>query len=227
MTESIYTKDYYTQSNPTGAIWKAEQVVKMIEKHSLPLYHVCEIGCGAGQVLRHIQSRLPKDAEFYGYDTSPDAIALCKSIENEHLHFSCKDLLSNGTECFDVLLCLDVVEHVEDYMGFLRKLQPRAKYKIFHFPLDLTAQTIARRSPIVGARTQTGHLHYFFKETALFTLKDTGYEILDWFYTAGHVGLAQTARTKLARLPRETAFRLSPDLAVPVLGGYQLLVLAK
>ena len=79
-------------------------------------------------------------------------------------------------------MAIDVFEHVEDYFGFLRKLREKAEYKIFHIPLDLSVQTVLRSSPIIKGRKSVGHIHYFTKETALETLKDTGYEIIDYFY---------------------------------------------
>ena len=112
-------------------------------------------------------------------------------------------------------------------MGFLRKLRQKAIYKIFHVPLDISAQTVLRCTPILQGRAQFGHLHYFIKQTALLTLQDAGYEIVDWFYTPGGIDRGKTMKSKLAKLPRMVFFRVAPDLAVRVLGGYSLLVLAR
>ncbi|HTE44863.1 MAG TPA: hypothetical protein VK636_06435, partial [Gemmatimonadaceae bacterium] len=128
---------------------------------------------------------------------------------------------------FDLLLCMDVFEHVEDYMGFLRKLKQKATYKLFHIPLDMSVQTVLRSTPIVEARSRVGHLHYFSKETALLTLQDTGYEIVDWFYTPAGTERATTFGAKIAKLPRQVFSIVNADLAVRVLGGYSLLALAR
>ncbi len=229
---SIYLSGEYAEKNPSYHVedspWKAQQILKMVNKHHLQVRRVCEIGCGAGEILRQMQLRLPNETEFYGYDICPEAFALSKQRENERLHFSCEDLLSKNTEPFDLLLCIDVFEHVEDYMGFLRKLRRKAEHTIFHIPLDLSVQTVLRCLPtIVERRTSVGHLHSFLKETALLTLQDTGYEIVDWFYTPVNVERGKTPMARLARYPRIMSFRINPDLAVRILGGYSLLVLAK
>lgn len=127
-----------------------------------------------------------------------------------------------------MVLAIDVFEHVEDYFGFLRKLWEKAEYKIFHIPLDLSVQTVFRSSPILKERKTVGHIHYFTKETALETLKDTGYSIIDHFYTGGSLELPNRGwRANLLRIPRKLAFSLNKDLSVRLLGGYSLMVLAK
>ncbi|WP_322596944.1 hypothetical protein [Bradyrhizobium sp. SEMIA] len=73
-----------------------------------------------------------------------------------------------------------------------------------------------------------GHIHYFFKQSALATLEDCGYTIVDHCYTASRLELPNQALTsRLMRLPRRLLFAAEPDLAVRLLGGYSLLVVAR
>lgn len=231
MGENVYLSGTYAEKNATYHVedsdWKARHILTMINKHHLSVRSVCEVGCGAGEILRLLSLAMPDEVEFTGYEISPPAFELCRSKEQERLRFFCDDLLSSETELFDVLLCIDVFEHVEDYMGFLRGLRQKAAYKLFHIPLDLSVQDILRRK-LVTRREKVGHLHYFMKETALLTLKDTGYDIIDWFYTAGSLDLARSARQKLMALPRKLLFtHIHRDLTVRILGGYSLLVLTR
>jgi hypothetical protein len=228
---NIYLDGEYSRNNPLYHVedspWKAEQVLRMLKLSGLEPGSVCEVGCGAGEILHQLQLRMSPRTLFHGYDISPQAYALCKPRENERLTFFCEDLLSKETAPFDVLLCMDVIEHIEDYVGFLRKLRTKATHMIFHIPLDMSVQMVLRSSPIMRARTNVGHLHYFMKETALATLIDAGYEIERYFYTASGIDRAKSAKARLAKLPRTIFSRLSPDLTVRILGGYSLLVLAK
>lgn len=229
MEESIYQSGEYVEKNPTyhveDSAWKAGQILKMMSKHGLEPATVCEVGCGAGEVLRQLQTRLPERTEFYGYEISPQGFALCRERANERLRFYCEDLLSSDAGPFDLLLCIDVFEHVEDYMGFLRRLRTRAARHIFHIPLDISAQSVMRAGPLMLERMEVGHLHYFMKETALATLRDTGYEVLDWFYTPGALDSPRSIKARLARLPRKLCSLINQDLTVRMLGGYSLLVL--
>ena len=57
---------------------------------------------------------------------------------NERFHFELGDVTKISERFFDVILVLDVIEHLEDYFSFLRTIKERALYKIFHIPLDLS-----------------------------------------------------------------------------------------
>jgi 2-polyprenyl-3-methyl-5-hydroxy-6-metoxy-1,4-benzoquinol methylase len=229
MGKDIYRDGEYVKHNPQYHIedsaWKAQQILRMINAHNLRPATVCEVGCGAGEVLRNLQLSMPDDTNFIGYDISPQAVELCKDRANEKLAFHCGDLLSMDTPFFDLLLCIDVFEHVEDYMGFLRKLRQRAKYKLFHIPMDLSVQAILRRHPILDGRRGSGHLHYFMKETALLTLQDTGYEVLDCFHTRTTIDKVEGVKSRLLRLLERLISLFNADLAVRVVGKHGLLVL--
>jgi 2-polyprenyl-3-methyl-5-hydroxy-6-metoxy-1,4-benzoquinol methylase len=231
MYKRIYTTGEYIENNPNWHMedspWKAKQIIKMIQKNNLQIESVGEVGCGAGEALRQLQMVMPKNVNFFGYEISPQAFEFCQKISNERLKFELGNL-PDKKNIFDLILCIDVFEHVEDYFSFLRKLRDKARYKIFHIPLDISVSSVLRSSPILGARKHVGHLHYFTKETALATLEDTGYEILDYFYTAGSIDLnIKMVKTFLARFPRQVLYTLNQDIAVRLMGGYSLLVLTK
>jgi hypothetical protein len=227
----MYQTGEYLNKNPTyhveDSAWKADQILSMMQKHDLHPRTICEVGCGAGEILKQLQTRLPPDTRLFGYEISPQAIALCRERENEGLRFFCEDLLAAENKCFDLLLCLDVFEHVEDYLRFLRGLQGKGELKLFHIPLDLSVQWVWRQRPIMREREQAGHLHYFMKETALATLQDAGYEVIDWCYTPGAIANPRSVKAKLASLPRRLLSAINQDLVVRILGGYSLLVLAR
>lgn len=227
----IYEDGTYLDNNPSwheeDSPWKAKQINKIIKKNSLYPQTICEVGCGAGEILNQL-SNLYIDGEFIGYDISPQAFELCSKKSKANLTFKLANLLEEDIAHFDIVMAIDVFEHVEDYFGFLRKLKEKAEYKIFHIPLDLSVQTVCRSSPILKGRKSFGHIHYFTKETALETLIDTGYSIMDYFYTRGSLELPNRGwKGNLLRIPRKLAFSLNEDLAVRLLGGCSLMVLAK
>jgi len=110
----------------------------------------------------------------------------------------------------------------------LREIKPKSQYKILHIPLDLSVQTVLRGNPLLGMRHSYGHIHYFTKEIALELLKDVGYEVLDYFYTALYAELpSNSIGRKLLILPRKLFFAIHKDWAARILGGFSLLILAK
>ncbi|MGO8951521.1 MAG: class I SAM-dependent methyltransferase [Ktedonobacterales bacterium] len=230
--EEIYISGTYLDINPTWHVekspWKAQQIMKMLARHGLAPETICDVGCGAGEILAQLQREMPEDCSFVGYEISPQAVALAKSRENGRLHFKLGDV-SQLEGYFDLILVIDVIEHVEDCFNFIRELQPKSQYKIFHISLDLTVESLLRTNALLGFRNTRGHIghvHYFTKDIALAMLEDLGYDVLDYFYTKRPLRATDSFKRKMVQLPRQVAFSLRQDLAVRVLGGYNLLVLA-
>lgn len=229
MTENVYTSGQYLERNPTWHIeespWKVQHILPMLRRHRLAPNTVCEVGCGAGEVLRLLQRRMSDACTFWGYDISPQAIEMCKEKANERLHFKLADIRREKDVLFDLLLVLDVIEHLEDYFSFLRDLKPKSRYKLFHIPLEVSVQGVLRGNIFLRNRDLHGHLHYFTKETALRTLEDVGYEVLDYSYSPEYELSTTLVKTNLMKLPRKAIFALNKDWAVRILGGARLLVL--
>lgn len=231
--DNIYTSGEYFKNNPSWHVedseWKAKKIIKMINNNKLILHSICEIGCGGGEILVKLKKMSNNECKFVGYEISPLAYRICKKKEEKNLNFNLKDFLKEKDTFFDAILVIDVIEHVKNCFNFLEKIKSKGKYKIFHIPLDLSVQNVLRSKPILNARKKVGHIHYFTKELALQLLRDCGYDIIDYFYTAG--GVEHTSNTSLknylARFPRKLFFSINKDLCVRILGGYSLLVLTK
>jgi len=230
--KNIYLDGEYIANNPTwgeqDSPWKAEQLVRILEKNRIHASSIAEIGCGVGEILVQLQDRLPPGIEFDGFDIAPEAIARAKLKERQRLRFHLGDLLASP-QTFDVLLVIDVFEHVPDYLGFLEGCQRKAHHKIYHIPLDIHVSSVIRGALTQG-RKHDGHLHYFSAETALASLADTGHRIIDSFYTDGAIALYRfdpTPRRRLANLARRALMSLSTHWAARLVGGFSLLVLTE
>ena len=229
--KNMYTTGKYLENNPgwhTGdSAWKSQQILRMMTKHNVQPATVCEVGCGAGEILSRLHKEMPA-SQLIGYEISPQAYEFCAARQTDRLLFVLGDLLETQ-EKYDLLLCIDVFEHIPNYLSFLERLRDHAGRFIFHIPLDLSLLTILRPNRLLKGRYGVGHLHLFTHELALAVLKDTGYEVIDSFFTAGGLELAKNQRqirTVLANLPRRILGGFSPRFAARILGGYSLLVLA-
>jgi cyclopropane fatty-acyl-phospholipid synthase-like methyltransferase len=228
----MYTDGDYLKNNPTwdveDASWKADLISRMMEKHQLRPGTICEVGCGCGEILLQLQKILPVSTEFTGYEISPQAYELCKGRANDRLSFCLKNYCDEPGNCCDLILLIDIIEHLEDYFRFLRDVKERSSYKILHIPLEMFALSSLYPQFLLGQRKKVGHLHYFSKDIALQVLRDLGYEIVDYQYTAGY-SLAREygLKDKILKIPRFLLFPLFPDFTVSVFGGYSLLVLVK
>src|SRR5713226_5856353 len=181
MIEELYTSGEYLKKNPTWHVgespWKAREILRMMARNKIAPKTICEIGCGAGEILRLLQKKLGSECIFWGYEISPQAFELCQSRANERLHFKLADFTQEKDAFFDLVLIIDVIEHVEDCFSFLRAIKSKGSYKILHIPLDMAAKTIMQ-GRLISMLEDHGHIHYFTKDTALRILKNVGYEVL-------------------------------------------------
>lgn len=228
---SRYNNGDYLKKNKDwhagDSLWKASQIDKMITRNKLQLNTICEIGCGAGEILVQLNLKKKyKNIDFFGYEISKDAYALCKKKNKKNIKFFKSDLLKLNKK-FDCVLCIDVFEHVENFFGFLRRLRTKGKYKIFHIPLDLSVSSIIRKKLLYNRYT-IGHLHYFTPETAIQSLKDCGYEIIDIFFTPSYESSSNiNLINRLQKIIRKPLYYISPKLTSTLLGGVSLMVLTK
>ncbi|MBV8062078.1 MAG: class I SAM-dependent methyltransferase, partial [Nevskia sp.] len=211
--------------------WKAERIFRFVRKNGLQPASVAEIGCGVGLILDELSEKDGfQQVVFKGFDVSPQAIAIASERSNARISFHCEDpLAADNHEHFDLLLAIDVFEHVPDYMGFVGNCRKKAAYTLYHIPLDLHVSSVLRAS-FINTRASIGHLHYFTAESAIATLKDTGHEIVDWEYTCATLDLFRlhpSFKKAVANLGRWLVSRISEAAAARWFGGYSMLVLAR
>ena len=228
--DSIYESGAYLEQNPgwheEDAPWKTRQILKSLHKQHLVPRTICDVGCGSGETIREL-SRVYPDARCVGFEVSPDAFAIAAPKATDTLTFTRDDPFTQGQR-FELACALDVFEHVDDYLGFLRRMSALAEWKVYHNPLDISVQTVIRAKPLRDIRKSIGHIHFFTKDQALATLEDTGHEVIDWFYTAGSIEApSRSRRGRLLALPRKVLFRAFPDFTVRLLGGYSMLALCR
>jgi SAM-dependent methyltransferase len=229
--ESRYVDGQYLEDHPdwhqADSPWKANQIMTMLRLTNQKPRTVCEIGCGVGAVLACLIERLP-NITCLGLDISPQAIELARTRENRSLQFQLTDAVNYKTDRFDLVLVVDVIEHVPDYLGFLKAIRQLGRSFIFHIPLELSALWILREWQIERRRKQVGHLHHFTKSIALDALAICGYEVERYFFTeSGFQPPDKSIKATIRDTPVRILFALLPDLAVRFIGGYSLLVKAR
>jgi cyclopropane fatty-acyl-phospholipid synthase-like methyltransferase len=227
---TIYESGDYLENNPdwhaADAPFKARWAKTILGRNGVDPKHIVEIGCGSGEILCELSSAFPQ-ARLEGYDISPQAMEIAQPKARDGLAFHLEDYLTADTPAADLIMAFDVFEHVEDYMGFLRKLRTKGQFKLFHIPLDMSVQGVLRSQPIMRVREIVGHLHYFDKETALATLRDCGYEIVDWNYTYHASLLNRRLAARVMDAPRKVLRAVNEDFAVRLLGGASMMVLTR
>ena len=111
--------------------WKAAQIIKLLHRNNIQPKTICEIGCGAGEILRQLHVQMSGDISFVGYEISPDAYELCKKRISDRLAYKLENLFDSSAY-YDIVMAIDVIEHVDDLYGFLKALKSKGDFKIFH-----------------------------------------------------------------------------------------------
>jgi SAM-dependent methyltransferase len=226
---SIYEDGTYLQK--TDGTWhvedspfKARWIAKVLARHpDIPVSSICEIGCGAGAIIGELQNLVPNSVVFTGYEISPQAHAMSNRFANERCRFVLGDAFCDS-ESFDLVLAIDVLEHVEDYLTFLRNVRQKGRFKIYHIPLDVHVSSVLRGTNMWDIY---GHFHVFTIETALKALEYSGHRIIDWIITNRAVEVPRYVRTRLLNVLRRPVGSISPKMAARLFGGYSILVLAE
>src|SRR6266699_644407 len=83
---NTYIDGGYLQRNPLWHVdespFKVQPILRMIARNRLQPKTICEVGCGAGEVLKLLQDQMDDACSFWGYDISPQALEMCKSRAN-------------------------------------------------------------------------------------------------------------------------------------------------
>ncbi len=229
--EDRYTSgDYWAKNESDHELdveFKVSNALKLLARNDFSPESILDVGCGSGKhaYLLSIQYGVPT----VGLDISEHALAYARRTYcRSNLEFL-RIPVAEYPDKAHLGIMFDVFEHVDDYWGFLRAARPRADYWLFNIPLDMTTLSITTAS-YMKARAQVGHLHYFSELSAIATLEDCGYGIVDRRF-ANHVlhGLktAPSFKRVIAALPRLGLMALGESFAVRLLGGASLMVLCK
>lgn len=226
-----YIESDYLNHNPDWDVedspWKAAKVAALLNENTIDPETFCEVGCGAGAVLGSLKRIFPH-AQFTGYDIAPDAGRFWAELRETGVELHVGDFFTLNEQNYDLIMLLDVLEHVSDTHQFLMAIKPFAKHIIIHFPLDLSAFSVVREKPLLYVRKKVGHIHYFTKGLALELLTECGFDVLDYQYTGAAFNTPQAGlKTRMAQLPRRIAYVLNKDVGVRLLGGETLIVLAQ
>jgi SAM-dependent methyltransferase len=143
---NIYNDGSYIDQNPTlhdeDSFFKFSNIKYQIEKSNFlrtrKKITILDIGGGNGKVGRLFCDYLFEkkiDFQFDVIDLSEEMIKLQK-LNNKYLNNSYLGNIENINENYDIILMIDVIEHVEDYHSFTEKLNSISEFIIFNIPIE-------------------------------------------------------------------------------------------
>ncbi|MEI8047810.1 MAG: class I SAM-dependent methyltransferase [Bacteroidota bacterium] len=231
MKKDIYNDQTYLTNNPTwheeDTEFKVDRIESILRKHQVSFEKVCDVGCGSGEILLQLLKRFPEIKTGVGYDISNDAIAIADKKTNDRLHFELQDIaFTDDSISFDLMLVIDVIEHLENYFSFLDSISGKSRYFVFHIPLDMSVWSLMREGILIESKKRVGHIHNFTQDFILSILVDHGFTILGQAFTEP-VNKVESFKQRIVDIIRQSLYKISPRFCSKFLGGYSIMVLAQ
>lgn len=228
-TAHVNYESDYAEANPgwhlEDAGDKAADVLTSLRRVGITPSSVADIGCGVGAVLTRLHNELDI-RRCVGYDLSEHAIAEARRRAPDNLTFLSVNAADDPEE-FEVMLILDVVEHVPDPVHFMRSLQHKAPVAILNVPLELSVIKILSAESLVRGRRALGHVHYFNEALAREMVEEAGYSILDAWISPPGSGRPEVGWRRAMKSTQRLAAAASPGWASRTIGGCSLMMVAR
>jgi SAM-dependent methyltransferase len=153
---------------------------------------VLEIGCGTGATLRWLK-QAGRCTRTIGVELFEDAAAIAKQHADEVLVGNAEQLINDSfdSDSFDLILCLDVLEHMVDPWLFVSKIEallepggtvivsvPNVRHLAVLLPLAFGGRWRYTNDGILD-RT---HLRFFAREGALALLSTQRLSVSGWLH---------------------------------------------
>jgi|GEM_PF-5486521 len=225
--KNIYSDGRYFSRNRDWHLSDSATKVKWI-KRILPdevkssTMEVLEIGCGRGAVLAGLRDVFPSSCKFTGMDISAEAISYARE-HYQGLQFLCCDVASMQlNQHYDIVFCIDLLEHLYFQRQFLEKVRQISRYSVFHVPLgnNLKNKLFDRWKQQI---TKYGHIQFYDTGSLITAFADAGLAIRDYQYT---FGLEYPKYRKIYPFT-SWLFRLSPYVISQTVGLVSLMLLTE
>jgi len=150
--EQLYLSGEYLRKNPSLHVedsdWKAGIIAPFVDRfaliHSRSPLKVLDVGGGAGVLLSMIVERLRREAgrpvTKYAIEFTPEMVEVQKSNnpDLEHVEQGSIEATSFRAKEFDLVLLIDVLEHLPNAETALREVRRIGRYAIVKIPLEDT-----------------------------------------------------------------------------------------
>ncbi|MDB9321320.1 methyltransferase domain-containing protein [Nodularia spumigena CS-591/04] len=157
--------------------WKIPNLMLVTKPNFFPIT-VAEVGCFNGHLIGNIIINGNKNFCRFGYDVNNKAINLAKKLYS-NVEFFSEDIFESNN-FFDLLILSDILEHIEDDIGFLKKAAKISNYILLNLPLEKSLSNIHRK---YGFDDPSGHLRSYGLKDAKKIIKLSGLSIVNFHTT--------------------------------------------
>jgi SAM-dependent methyltransferase len=252
LVRELYLKDEYLIKNPSlheeDSPWKVSKIAPLVDTfinhiNKKDEINLLDVGGGAGLILGAISTYIEKNfgikVNKYALDLSASMLGVQKQ-RNPDLKLAlnediCKTSL--GDKQMDLVLLIDVLEHVTDPAEALQEIKRISRFSILKVPLEdnLTGRTwnfIKRGAPRRDGIEKFGHINSYSFSRLRYQIEKHAGHVLDFYFTNVFQYFRNKERYKeksgfLTRLNDFLAsrlFLLSPGLSSSVFGDHVMVL---
>jgi ubiquinone/menaquinone biosynthesis C-methylase UbiE len=218
---NLYETNEYLKNNPSLHIddspYKINIIIPLIDKFIGQInsseINILDVGSGAGLILKgitdYIRSKYSMKVNKYLLDLSPGMIDYQRNVNpdfqkalNEDV---CLTTLSNKE--IDLVLMIDVLEHIPEPKNALSEIKRISNYAIFKVPLENSSifrvwDFIRRGMPLKRSIEQFSHVNFYTRDELKRQLRGAGVIIYEYYENA-FIYFASSPQYNNIALPRE------------------------
>jgi ubiquinone/menaquinone biosynthesis C-methylase UbiE len=243
--DKFYASDEYVRRNPSlheeDSTWKIERIMPLValfsKLNNSGTVKLLDVGGGAGIILKAISETLKQNYHMnvskYAMDLSPLMLTYQKK-NNPDLQAAynvdlCKNLLDN--KFADLVLMIDVVEHIPDSDKALNEVGRIGKFAIFKIPLEKNVVEFIWNVMSYGTLQRQrianiGHIHIYNYSSALKQIKKSCGDIVNYYIT-DPAPWPFDFKNQIRDYLVARTFKLFPRISSLLFGASCLMVLAK
>ncbi len=132
------------------------------------IHSILDVGCGSGKILIQLSQLLSTDKNT-GIDISQKVIDVAKSNDsNKTVTWLATDVFSAALSKHDVVLAVDIVEHVQDEQIFLKRISQLGDLVVIKVPIEVNFVNRIVKSlsggivnPLSDTEVRYGHTHHY------------------------------------------------------------------
>jgi len=199
--DNLYTSDAYIAKNPTlhaeDSPWKASKILPLVDLVAPRLGRreivLLDVGGGAGLILRAVAEHLERAhglrVRKYALDLSPGMLDVQRRNNADLARALREDIraTSLGDREVDIVLMIDVLEHVPEPARALAEIRRISRHVIFNVPLERNLYYLLLNTITLGRlkrhqRDLVGHINSYTILSLKRQLRRSGARIVTRFY---------------------------------------------
>jgi len=225
-------QEEYINKNPNmhleDSLLKVDQISLVIPP-KFKAKSLLDVACGAGLVTVKVAEKLNSRYNV-GIDISRTMINKAKKVDKDRLvNWKMSDVFNYNTKNkFDLILCVDILEHVENDLEFLKKVGQLGKYIVIKTPLEksMFSRLLVKLKifdPWKDTEKRYGHVQHYDEKNLDELFRQSNLTIVN------SVSVPMPRRSKLVweifRLLFYPISILSMDKMVKISGGFKIVLL--